>query len=67
MYTRDLNTAMKCSRAIKSGTVWVNNFGVNDIVAPVGGYKRSGFGKDFGLDGLLKYMRTKSILVKAVA
>ena len=67
VYTRDLTTAMKCSRAIKAGTIWINHFGVNDIIAPVGGYKRSGFGKDFGLDGLLKYMRTKSISVKAVA
>jgi aldehyde dehydrogenase (NAD+) len=65
VYTRNLNTAMKCARAIKSGSVWINCFGVNDIIAPVGGYKKSGFGKDFGQDGMLKYMRSKSILVKS--
>ena len=67
VYTRDLAVAMKCSRSIKSGSVWINNFGVNDVVPPVGGYKKSGFGKDFGLDGLMKYMHTKSVIVKASA
>ena len=67
LYTRDLATAMRSSRAIKAGTVWINHFGVNDIIAPVGGYKKSGFGKDFGLEGLLKYTHTKSISVKASA
>ena len=65
LYTRDLATAMRASRSIKAGTVWVNHFGVNDIIAPVGGYKKSGFGKDFGLEGLLKYTHSKSISVKA--
>jgi acyl-CoA reductase-like NAD-dependent aldehyde dehydrogenase len=65
VYTRDLATAMKCSRAIKSGSVWINNFGVNDIIPPAGGYKKSGFGKDFGVTGLLKFMQLKSIIVKA--
>ena len=67
LYTRDLATAMRTSRAIKAGTVWVNQFGVNDIIAPVGGYKKSGFGKDFGMEGMLKYMHTKSISVKSSA
>ena len=67
LYTRDLATAMRSSRAIKAGTVWINHFGVNDVIAPVGGYKKSGFGKDFGLEGLLKYTHTKSISVKASA
>lgn len=65
LYTRDLATAMRASRSIKAGTVWVNQFGVNDIIAPVGGYKKSGFGKDFGMEGLLKYTHSKSISVKA--
>ena len=64
LYTRDLATAMKCSRAIKAGAVWVNQFGVNDIIAPIGGYKKSGFGKDFGVEGLLKYMHVKNVSVK---
>lgn len=66
VYTRDLATAMKCSKAIKAGTVWVNRFGVNDIVTPVGGYKKSGFGKDFGLEGMLKYTHTKNISIGSI-
>ena len=67
LYTRDLARAMRSSRAIKAGTVWVNQFGVNDVIAPVGGFKKSGFGKDFGIEGLLKYTHSKSISVKATA
>ncbi len=64
VFTRDLATAMRCSRAIKAGAVWVNQFGVNDIIAPIGGYKKSGFGKDFGVEGLLKYTHLKNVSVK---
>ncbi|WP_174290868.1 aldehyde dehydrogenase family protein, partial [Sphingomonas bacterium] len=67
LYTRDLATAMRASKAIKAGSVWVNQFGVNDIIAPVGGYKKSGFGKDFGVEGLLKFMHIKGISIKMTA
>ena len=67
VWSRDLATAMRSSRSIKAGTVWINQFGVNDVVVPVGGYKKSGFGKDFGVEGLLKFTHMKNISVKASA
>ncbi len=61
VYTRDIATALRCGEALQAGTVWVNHYGPADVVSPVGGFKRSGFGKDFGAEGLLKYLKTKHI------
>ncbi|XP_019458751.1 PREDICTED: aldehyde dehydrogenase family 2 member C4-like [Lupinus angustifolius] len=60
--TKNLDTANTVSRSIRAGIVWINcyfAFG-NDI--PYGGYKMSGFGRDFGLDALHKYLQVKSVV-----
>jgi aldehyde dehydrogenase (NAD+) len=61
VHTANLAAAVRCSHALQAGTVWVNHFGPTDISSPVGGYKRSGFGKDFGTEGLQKYFKTKHV------
>ncbi|KAL9324563.1 hypothetical protein ACSQ67_009420 [Phaseolus vulgaris] len=60
--TKSLDTANTVSRSIRAGIVWINcyfAFG-NDI--PYGGYKMSGFGRDFGLEALHKYLQVKSVV-----
>ena len=60
--TKNIDTANTVSRSIRAGIIWINcyfAFG-NDI--PYGGYKMSGFGRDFGLEGLHKYMQVKSVV-----
>ncbi|MFC3174011.1 aldehyde dehydrogenase [Novosphingobium bradum] len=44
LYTNDLTTAHKVSRAIRAGTVSVNCFSEGDQAVPFGGFKQSGFG-----------------------
>ena len=66
VYTRDIGTAMKCSRKLQVGSVWVNHYGTADVLSPVGGYKRSGFGKDFGAEGFAKYFKTKHVWMKGM-
>ncbi|MBL0420037.1 aldehyde dehydrogenase family protein [Ramlibacter sp. AW1] len=62
VHTRDIAKALKAARAIQAGTVWVNHYGPNtDPNQPMGGYKQSGFGKDFGVMGLEKFLKTKNI------
>src|SRR5262249_55062054 len=62
VHTRDINKALKAARSIEAGTVWINSYGRGtDIASPFGGYKQSGFGKDFGIAGYEKYLRSKSI------
>lgn len=64
VHTASLDKALKAAIAIQAGTVWVNHFGPNtDPNAPMGGYKQSGFGKDFGLLGLDKFLKTKNIAI----
>lgn len=65
VHTTDIGKAFRAARAIQAGTVWVNCFGPNtDPNAPMGGYKQSGFGKDFGVLGMDKYLKTKNIQIK---
>ncbi|SDY25955.1 aldehyde dehydrogenase family protein [Halobellus clavatus] len=48
---------------LDAGLVYVNEYGPILPDAPYGGFKRSGFGKDLGLEALEHYQRTKSVYV----
>jgi aldehyde dehydrogenase (NAD+) len=62
VFTSDINKALRLSRAIEAGTVWVNQHGrPGDLAPPAGGYKGSGFGKDWGRAGIEGYLRQKAI------
>ncbi|XP_059634975.1 aldehyde dehydrogenase family 2 member C4-like [Cornus florida] len=60
--TNDLNVANTVSRSIRAGVIWINCYFAFDRDCPYGGYKMSGFGRDFGLDALHKYLQTKSVV-----
>ena len=60
--TKDLNVANTVSRSIRAGTIWINCYFAFDNDCPVGGYKMSGFGRDFGLEALHKYFQVKSVV-----
>jgi len=51
----------RVSRALRFGTVWVNDFNVYFVQAPWGGYKQSGLGRELGRQGLEEYTETKHI------
>jgi betaine-aldehyde dehydrogenase len=61
LWTRDLNRMHRVARRIKAGTVWVNQYNRFYPEVEVGGYKESGIGRQYGLDGLLEFTHTKSI------
>ncbi|KAK7852958.1 aldehyde dehydrogenase family 2 member C4 [Quercus suber] len=60
--TKDLNVANTVSRSIRAGTIWINCYFAFDNDCPIGGYKMSGFGRDFGLEALHKYLQVKSVV-----
>ncbi|PSS15605.1 Aldehyde dehydrogenase family 2 member like [Actinidia chinensis var. chinensis] len=60
--TDNLNVANTVSRSISSGIVWINCYADLDMDCPFGGYKMSGFGKDFGMEALYKYLHVKSVV-----
>jgi acyl-CoA reductase-like NAD-dependent aldehyde dehydrogenase len=61
VWTQNLSTATRVSRAIRAGTVWVNTYGLFDPAAPFGGYKSSGYGRDLGRAALEGYLETKTV------
>jgi aldehyde dehydrogenase (NAD+) len=64
LYTRDLSRALRLTRRLQAGTIWVNRYGRSrDHILPTGGYKRSGIGKDLGREAYLANRRSKSVLI----
>jgi aldehyde dehydrogenase (NAD+) len=66
VWSRDGGRAYDIARRIRTGTVLINGGpGRMSPLAPFGGYKRSGLGREYGRDGLLEYTETKYIGFKA--
>lgn len=64
--TRDVGTGYKMANALQTGYVNINGgTGTMNSDLPFGGIKRSGFGREFGLDGLLEFTYSKSIAFHA--
>lgn len=60
VWTRDKNTGIEVARRIRTGTIGVAGAQPN-FLAPFGGYKQSGVGREFGAEGLNHYVENKSI------
>lgn len=63
VFTSSLNTAMKVSRGVHTGRVWVNTYNQIPAGAPFGGYKQSGIGRETHKVMLEHYSQTKNILI----
>ena len=61
VWTRDLDTAIGMSRAIRAGTIWVNTFLDGYPELPFGGYKDSGIGREFGRFSIDSFTELKSV------
>lgn len=61
IWTRDHKTAWRLSKALQTGTVWVNTYKLFSISTPFSGHKMSGIGQEKGRQGILPYMRQKSV------
>lgn len=64
VWTSDLSKAIKTSRALKAGTVHVNQYDNDDITVPFGGYKQSGNGRDKSLHAFDKYTELKTTWIQ---
>jgi aldehyde dehydrogenase (NAD+) len=61
--TLDLSRALRVAERLEAGTITVNGFPAMNPNAPFGGYKRSGYGRLGGREGLEEYLQTKNIFV----
>jgi len=66
IWTKDIARAMRVSRKLEFGTVWVNDHLPLASEAPHGGFKQSGFGKDLSIESVGDYLITKHIMVGGV-
>jgi acyl-CoA reductase-like NAD-dependent aldehyde dehydrogenase len=64
VYTRNLETVVRCMREIKAGTVWFNDPLTDNDAGPFGGYKQSGLGRELGQEGLEAFQETKHVHIE---
>lgn len=63
VWTRDVSRAVRAADALEAGTVWVNTYRALSYTSPFGGYKRSGLGREGGVDAIREYLQTKSVWI----
>ena len=62
VWTSDHGTAMRVSRDLDFGCVWVNTHMLLVSEMPHGGFKHSGYGKDLSLYSVEEYTRVKHVM-----
>lgn len=63
VFTRDGARALRVTRQLQAGIVWVNTYRVVSPVAEFGGFKESGNGRESGLQAIYDYTRPKTVWI----
>ncbi len=63
VWTQSIRRALLMSERLEAGTVWVNTYRAVSYMSPFGGYKRSGIGRESGIDAIHDYLQTKSVWI----
>ncbi len=63
VWTRDMKAAFDIGSRIEAGTVWINEYHMLSAAAPRGGFKKSGTGRELGLEGILEYTQTRHLFI----
>ncbi len=61
VFTADIGRALRITKGLRSGIVWVNTYRMVSPLAPFGGYKDSGYGRESGLEAIYDYTRPKTV------
>ncbi|MDQ1850616.1 aldehyde dehydrogenase family protein [Gemmobacter fulvus] len=65
LWTSDQERAANLARQIEAGCVFVNTMSRSDAAFPLGGIKRSGFGRELGREGAREYTNLKTIVMSS--
>jgi acyl-CoA reductase-like NAD-dependent aldehyde dehydrogenase len=63
VWTTNIRRAIVMAEKLEAGTVWVNTYRAISYMSPFGGYKRSGVGRESGIDAIQEYLQTKSVWI----
>ncbi len=64
IWTTNLNRAHRVAAQIQAGQVYINDFYAGVVGSPFGGYKKSGFGRERGVEALQHYTQVKSVCAR---
>ncbi len=61
VWSSDPDRCLETAKALRAGTVWINDYHLLNCIAPFGGYKQSGVGRELGSYGLDEYTEVKHV------
>ncbi len=56
---------MRLPKRLEAGSVWINTYRLVSYLAPFGGVKASGIGRENGIRAVYEYLEAKSVLINA--
>jgi aldehyde dehydrogenase (NAD+) len=63
VWTSDMTRALRMSERLEAGKVWVNSYRYGSYAMPFGGYKRSGVGREGGVEAIKEYLQVKTVSI----
>jgi (Z)-2-((N-methylformamido)methylene)-5-hydroxybutyrolactone dehydrogenase len=63
VWTKDIGRLIRMCKALDAGTVWGNTYRTYSFMVPFGGRKRSGLGKEWGIEGIDEFLETKAVMI----
>jgi len=64
IWTRDIYKAHRVARNVQAGTVWINMYRSLSFASPFGGFKKSGVGRELGVEAIREFTQVKSVWVE---
>ncbi|HEX9448650.1 MAG TPA: aldehyde dehydrogenase family protein, partial [Dongiaceae bacterium] len=64
IYTKDMSKGLRYARDVDAGQVYINEYFAGGIEVPFGGNRKSGFGREKGMEGIRSYCKLKSVVAK---
>lgn len=63
VFTQDAGRALRMAKRLDAGTVYVNEYFTGEMASPFGGVKKSGIGRERGLETIANYTRIKNVII----